>query len=75
MRHWATSRSTGLAYPGHYLSFIEEDELTVLNLVAFGEEIEVYVEDGDLRTDHRFYLGSRLFLTLYYTMQRVTAEV
>ena len=70
-----TSRNTGLAFPGHYLSFFDEDELTVMNLHAFGEEIEVYVQDGQLRTDHRFYLGNQLFLTLFYTMQRVTSAV
>ena len=70
-----TSRNTGLPFPGHYLTFFEEDELTVMNLHTFGEEIEVYVQDGQLHADHRFYLGDQLFLTLYYTMQRVTAEV
>lgn len=70
-----TSRNTGLPFPGHYLTFFEEEDLTVMNLHTFGEEIEVYVRDGQLRADHRFYLGDQLFLTLYYTMQRVTTEV
>lgn len=64
------SRGTGLDYPGHYLSFKEEDELTVLALPAFNEEIEVYLQDEELRTDHRFYLGDQVFLTLYYTIER-----
>jgi hypothetical protein len=64
------SRDTGLDYPGHYLSTKEEGELTVLALPAFNEEIAVYLADGQLRTDHRFYLGEQLFLTLYYTIDR-----
>jgi len=64
------SHGTGLPFPGHYLSVIEADELTVFKLPTFGEEIEVYVRDGQLRTDHRFYLGGLNFLTLYYTMDR-----
>jgi hypothetical protein len=64
------SRNTGLSYPGHYLATNEDGELTVLALPAFNEEIEVYVDDGQLRTDHRFYLGQQNFLTLYYTIER-----
>lgn len=64
------SRDTGLDYPGHYLSVKENGELTVLALPAFNEEIEVYLRDGELRTDHRFYLGEQVFLTLYYTIER-----
>ena len=64
------SRNTGLDYPGHYLSTNEDGELTVLALPSFNEEIEVYLADGWLRTDHRFYLGDQIFLTLYYTIQR-----
>ena len=51
------SHGTGLPFPGHYVSVIEGDELTVLKLPTFGEEIEVVVRDGRLRTDHHFYLG------------------
>jgi hypothetical protein len=65
-----TSRNTGLDYPGHYLSSNEDGELTVLALPAFNEEIEVYVAGGELRTDHRFYLGDQVFLTLLYTIER-----
>ncbi len=66
-----TTRNTGLNYPGHYLSTNEDGELTVLALPSFNEEIEVYLVDGHLRTDHRFYLGDQLFLTLLYTIERV----
>jgi len=64
------SHGTGLPFPGHYASVIEGDELTVFKLPTFGEEIEVYVRDGLLRTDHRFFLGGLNFLTLYYTIDR-----
>jgi hypothetical protein len=66
-----SSRGTGFAFPGHYLTFKEGGNLTVLALESFGEEIEVYVENGAVRADHRFYLGDRCFLTLYYSTQRV----
>jgi hypothetical protein len=49
-----------LAYPGHYLSSVdsERDALTVLKLLYFRERIFVYVSDGDLKTDHSFYLAA-----------------
>lgn len=58
-------------YAGHYLSFIAETgDLTTLQLRAFGEEIDVFVEAGELRTEHRFTLGGVVFLTLHYEMTR-----
>jgi len=68
------SHGTGLPFPGHYVSVIEDDRLTVFRLPTFGEEIEVYVRDEQLRTDHRFYLGGLNFLTLYYTMTRMISS-
>jgi hypothetical protein len=66
-----TSR-TELAFPGHYLSSVdsERDALTVLKLLYFGEQIFVYVTDGELRTDHSFYLAGQQFLTLHYEIER-----
>jgi hypothetical protein len=59
-------------YAGHYLSFIADNgELTTLQLRAFGEEIDVFVDNGELRTEHRFTLGGVVFLTLHYEMTRV----
>ena len=68
------SRDTGLAFPGHYVSFNEEGDLTVLALPTFNEEIEVFLEKGELKTNHRFYLGRQNFLTLKYTIERMTGE-
>src|SRR5918995_4799712 len=67
-----TSR-TELAFPGHYLSSVdsERDALTVLKLLYFGERIFVYVADGELRTDHSFYLAGQRFLTLHYEIERL----
>jgi hypothetical protein len=67
-----TSR-TELAFPGHYLSSVdsERDALTVLKLLYFREQIFVYVADGELRTDHSFYLAGQRFLTLHYEIERL----
>jgi hypothetical protein len=65
------SRDTGYPYPGHYLTASEDGKLTVVKLPTFDEEIEVYVENGQLRTNHRFYLAGLNFLTLFYTMERI----
>lgn len=69
------SHNDGYEYSGHYLSFSEDRKLTVLALPSFGEEIEVYLQEGQLKTDHRFYLGGINFLTLYYTMERIESVV
>jgi hypothetical protein len=64
---------TELAYPGHYLSSVdsERDALTVLKLLYFQEQIYVYVADGELRTEHSFYLAGQRFLTLHYEIERL----
>jgi hypothetical protein len=66
-----TSR-TELEFPGHYLSSVdsERDALTVLKLLYFHEQIFVFVADGELRTDHSFYLAGQRFLTLRYEIER-----
>jgi len=67
-----TSR-TDLPYPGHYLSSVdsERDALTVLKLLYFQERIYVYVAEGELKTDHSFYLAGQRFLTLHYVIERL----
>ncbi len=66
-----TSR-TDLAFPGHYLSSVdsERDALTVLKLLCFQERIFDYVAEGELKTDHSFYLAGQRFLTLHYEIER-----
>jgi len=71
-----TSRSK-LPFPGHYLSSVdsERDALTVLKLLSFQEEILVSVsDDGELRTDHSFYLAGQRFLVLHYEIERLAGE-
>jgi hypothetical protein len=67
-----TSRSD-LDFPGHYLSSVdsERDALTVLKLLSFHEQIHVHVDDGELRTEHSFYLAGQRFLTLHYEIERL----
>jgi hypothetical protein len=69
-----SSRSE-LAYPGHYLSAVEaeNESMTTLRLSSFNEEIDVFVEADELKTDHRFYLGGVRFLTLHYAIERIAA--
>jgi hypothetical protein len=67
------STRSDLPFPGHYLSSVdsERDALTVLKLLAFEERIDVYVRDGELRTDHSFSLAGQRFLTLRYEIARL----
>jgi hypothetical protein len=67
-----TTRNTGVAFTGHYVSDIDNDTgaLTTLELPTFNEEIEVYMQDSALKTDHSFFLGNFRFLTLRYAIQR-----
>ena len=60
-----------MSYAGHYLSAIEEDgALTIIQLASFGEEIDVFVEHDELKTEHRFSLLGSVFMTLHYQIQR-----
>jgi hypothetical protein len=49
----------------------ERDALTVLKLLAFQEQIHVFVAEGELRTEHSFSLAGRRFLTLHYEIERL----
>ncbi|UCD99630.1 MAG: hypothetical protein JSV42_02560 [Chloroflexota bacterium] len=66
-----TTRKTGYTFTGHFLAFSEGDNLSVLRLPTFDEEIEVFVKEDALYTQHRFYLAHLNFLTLHYTMDRI----
>ena len=72
---FALTSRTELAFPGHYLSSVdsERDALTVLKLLYFQEQIFVYVAEGELKTDHSFYLAGQRFLTLHYEIERPAA--
>ncbi len=65
---------TGSSAAGHYLSFIEPDgNVTSLQLVSFGEEIRVFLEGGQIKTDQSFSLGGVVFMTLHYEITRAAA--
>jgi hypothetical protein len=65
-----TSRSD-LDHPGHYLTYVDADtrDLTTLAVHGFGEELAVYVQDGELRAEHAFWLFGIPFLVLHYRMR------
>jgi hypothetical protein len=67
---WPATRFTG-----HYLSDIDESDgtLTTLELTTMDEKIDVFVADGSLCTEHRFFFSGSRFLTLHYTINRVEA--
>lgn len=59
-------------FSGDYLVWVGETtgRVTVARIKGFKEEIEVYVRESRLLTDHRFtFLGLR-FVTLYYEISR-----
>ncbi|HJU97060.1 MAG TPA: hypothetical protein VJ644_03705 [Jiangellaceae bacterium] len=67
-----SSRSP-LEHPGHYLTYIDATtgELTTLTVPGFAEELDVYVQDGQLRAEHAFWIFGFPFLVLHYRMQRL----
>jgi hypothetical protein len=62
-----TSRSA-LDQPGHYLTYIDPTtrELTALEVPGFAEQLDVYVEDDQLRAEHAFWVFGFPFLVLHY---------
>jgi hypothetical protein len=69
-----TSRSS-LPHAGHYLTYIDPGsrELTTLEVSGFSEELDVYVDDGELRADHAFWVFGLPFLVLRYRIRRKPA--
>jgi hypothetical protein len=57
-----------LEHPGHYLTYIDPSsrELTALAVRGFAEQLDVYVDDGELRAEHAFSVFGRPFLVLHY---------
>jgi hypothetical protein len=70
-----TSRSD-LDQPGHYLAYIDpaSRDLTVLAVRGFAEQLDVYLEAGELRADHAFSVFGVPFLVLHYRMYRKPAR-
>ena len=66
-----TSRSD-LDQPGHYLTYVDPEtrELTTLAVPGFAEQLDVYVDNGELRAEHAFRLFGLPFLVLDYRMHR-----
>ena len=63
-------------YSGHYLSVVDDanDELSTIELRSFSEEIDVYVRDDQLRTEHRFFLWRTQFMVLHYDIERIEED-
>ncbi len=70
-----TSRSE-LDQPGHYLAYIDQAtrDLTVLAVHGFAEQLDVYVQDDELRAEHAFSVFGLPFLVLHYRMHRKPAS-
>jgi hypothetical protein len=66
-----TSRSD-LDQPGHYLTYIDPAtrELTALAVRGFSEQLDVHVQDDELRAEHAFWVFGLPFLVLHYRIQR-----
>ncbi|MEV6104325.1 hypothetical protein AB0M28_06350 [Streptomyces sp. NPDC051940] len=62
----------GSDQPGHYLSYVDDETgaLTTVAVHGFGEELDVYTQDGELCADHAFSLFGLPFLVLRYRMTR-----
>ncbi|HWC12797.1 MAG TPA: hypothetical protein VG455_16430 [Acidimicrobiales bacterium] len=62
-----TSRSA-LEHPGHYLTYVDPStrELTALAVRGFAEELDVYVDGGQVHADHAFWVFGLPFLVLHY---------
>jgi hypothetical protein len=66
------SSQSDLAHPGHYLTYMDPDtrQLTALAVDGFGEELEVFVVDGQVAATHAFWLFGIPFLVLRYRLSR-----
>ena len=70
-----TSRSD-LDHPGHYLTYVDPatGDLTALAVHGFAEQLDVYVEDDELRAEHAFWVFGLPFLVLQYCMHRKPSD-
>jgi hypothetical protein len=69
-----TSRSP-LDQPGHYLTYVDPEtrRLTTLGVPGFAEQLDVYVDGGQLRAEHASRLFGLPFLVLDYRIARKPA--
>jgi hypothetical protein len=65
-----TSRAD-LDHAGHYLTYIDSDtrDLTTLAVHGFSEELDVHIQEGELRADHAFWVFGLPFLVLRYRIR------
>jgi hypothetical protein len=70
-----SSRSDSLTHPGHYLTYIDAEsrELTTAAVHGFAEQLDVYVQDDELRAEHAFWVFGLPFMVLHYRMHRKSA--
>jgi hypothetical protein len=61
-----------LDQPGHYLTYIDpvSASLTTLGVRGFAERLDVFVDRGELRAEHAFWVFGFPFLVLHYRMHR-----
>ena len=64
-----------LDQPGHYLTYIDAQtaELTTVVVRGFAERLDVYLEAGELRAEHAFWVFGLPFLVLHYRITRKPA--
>ena len=57
---------------GHYLTYIDPQtgDLTTAAVRGFAERLDVYVDGGELRAEHAFWVFGIPFLVLHYRMHR-----
>jgi hypothetical protein len=65
-----------LDQPGHYLAHTDPatQQLMVLAVHGFAEQLDVYVHDGQLRAEHAFSVFGLPFLVLHYRIHRKSAN-
>jgi hypothetical protein len=61
-----------LDQPGHYLTYIDAQtaELTTAAVRGFAERLDVFLEAGELRAEHAFWVFGLPFLVLHYRITR-----
>ena len=63
--------SHGDGQAGHYLTYVDprHGDLTALAVHGFGEQLDVFVDEGELRAEHAFTLFGLPFLVLHYRIR------